>query len=126
MFISLGFEKPSAIQQRAIIPIIKRRDVIAQAQSGTGKTATFSIGVLQNIDLAKRDVQALILSPTRELAVQIQKVILAIGQFMNVQCHACIGGKKIGEDIRVLALFIILNLLISSILMKEVFFVCLF
>ena len=100
----LGFEKPSAIQQRAIVPIIKKRDVIAQAQSGTGKTATFSIGILQNIDLSKREVQALVLSPTRELAVQIQKVILAIGQFMNVQCHACIGGKKIGEDTRVFLL----------------------
>ena len=109
LLLSLGFEKPSAIQQRAIVPIIKKRDVIAQAQSGTGKTATFSIGVLQNIDLSKRDVQALILSPTRELATQIQKVILSIGQFMNVQCHACIGGKKIGEDIRVCFPFFLIS-----------------
>lgn len=69
-----AFEKPSAIQQRAIVPIIKGRDVIAQAQSGTGKTATFSIGVLQSIDTSSRETQALILSPTRELAVQISKV----------------------------------------------------
>ncbi|KAK5974529.1 hypothetical protein GCK32_003309, partial [Trichostrongylus colubriformis] len=71
---SYGFEKPSAIQQRAIKPIMKGRDVIAQAQSGTGKTATFSISVLQSIDTDLRECQALILSPTRELAVQIQKV----------------------------------------------------
>jgi len=94
------FEKPSAIQQRAIVPIIQGRDVIAQAQSGTGKTATFSIGVLQSLDIATRECQALILSPTRELAVQISKVVLSLGDFMNVQCHACIGGQSIGEDIR--------------------------
>ncbi|KAF7488632.1 Eukaryotic initiation factor 4A-III [Sarcoptes scabiei] len=97
---SYGFDKPSAIQQRAIRPIIRGRDVIAQAQSGTGKTATFSIGVLQSIDIQTRETQALILAPTRELALQIQKVILALGEFMNVQCHACIGGRALGEDIR--------------------------
>jgi ATP-dependent RNA helicase len=95
-----GFEKPSAIQQRAIVQIIKGRDVIAQAQSGTGKTATFSIGVLQSLDIASRETQALILSPTRELAQQIQKVILALGDYQNVTCHSCVGGKDIGEDIR--------------------------
>eukprot|EP00602_Paraphysomonas_sp_CaronLab_P007703 CAMPEP_0185026246 /NCGR_PEP_ID=MMETSP1103-20130426/10179_1 /TAXON_ID=36769 /ORGANISM="Paraphysomonas bandaiensis, Strain Caron Lab Isolate" /LENGTH=390 /DNA_ID=CAMNT_0027559755 /DNA_START=43 /DNA_END=1215 /DNA_ORIENTATION=- len=95
-----GFERPSAIQQRAIKPIIQGRDVIAQSQSGTGKTAVFSIGVLQSINSTSNETQALILSPTRELAEQTQKVVLAIGDFMNVQCHACIGGKSIGEDIR--------------------------
>lgn len=94
------FEKPSAIQQRAILPIIQGRDVIAQAQSGTGKTATFSISILQSIDISMRETQALVLSPTRELATQIQSVVLALGDYMNVQCHACIGGTSIGEDIR--------------------------
>jgi ATP-dependent RNA helicase len=94
------FEKPSAIQQRAILPIVSGRDVIAQAQSGTGKTATFSISILQSIDTSIRECQALVLSPTRELAVQIQNVILALGDYMNVQCHACIGGTSIGEDIK--------------------------
>lgn len=61
---SYGFEKPSAIQQRAIIPIVKGRDLIAQSQSGTGKTAVFSIGILQSIDLTVTETQALILSPT--------------------------------------------------------------
>jgi len=95
-----GFEKPSAIQQRAIVQIIKGRDVIAQAQSGTGKTATFSIGILQSLDISSRETQALVLSPTRELAQQIQKVILALGDYQNVTCHACVGGKSVAEDIR--------------------------
>uniref|UniRef100_A0ABI7Z421 RNA helicase n=2 Tax=Laurasiatheria TaxID=314145 RepID=A0ABI7Z421_FELCA len=76
-----GFEKPSAIQQRAIKQIIKGRDVIAQSQSGTGKTATFSISVLQCLDIQVRETQALILAPTRELAVQIQKGLLALGDY---------------------------------------------
>ncbi|XP_025416888.1 eukaryotic initiation factor 4A-III [Sipha flava] len=97
---SYGFERPSAIQQRAIKPMIKGRDVIAQAQSGTGKTATFSIAMLQIVDTQLRESQVLCLSPTRELAVQIQKVVLALGDYLNVQCHACIGGTNIGEDIR--------------------------
>merc|ERR1712080_105118 len=63
-----GFERPSAIQQRAIMPVIKGNDVIAQAQSGTGKTATFSISVLHKIDPNIKACQALILAPTRELA----------------------------------------------------------
>merc|ERR1719228_761358 len=94
-----GFEKPSAIQQRAIIPCIKGYDVIAQAQSGTGKTATFAISILQQIDVELKDCQALILAPTRELAQQIQKVILALGDYMDAQCHACIGGTNVREDL---------------------------
>ncbi|GMF13346.1 unnamed protein product [[Candida] boidinii] len=97
-----GFEAPSAIQSRAIMQIISGRDTIAQAQSGTGKTATFSIGMLEVIDTRRRDTQALVLSPTRELAVQIQSVIKALGDYMNVQCHACVGGKSVGEDTKAL------------------------
>jgi len=95
-----NFEKPSAIQQRAILPIVNGRDVIAQAQSGTGKTATFSIASLQSTDITLRETQVIILAPTRELATQTQSVILALGDYMNVQCHACIGGTSVGEDIR--------------------------
>lgn len=61
---------------------------------GTGKTATFSISILQSLDTTLRETQVLCLSPTRELAVQIQKVILALGDFMNVQCHAVSQNKK--------------------------------
>jgi len=94
-----GFEKPSAIQQRAIKPLAKGLDIIAQAQSGTGKTATFTIGILQQIDISKQECQALVLAPTRELAQQIQKVVLALGDYMQVKCHACIGGTKVTDDI---------------------------
>eukprot|EP01129_Flabellula_baltica_P017409 TRINITY_DN963_c0_g2_i1.p1 TRINITY_DN963_c0_g2~~TRINITY_DN963_c0_g2_i1.p1 ORF type:complete len:400 (+),score=85.09 TRINITY_DN963_c0_g2_i1:44-1243(+) len=97
---SYEFKVPSAIQQRAIMPIIRGRDVIAQAQAGVGKTATFSIGILQSIDTTTNRCQALVLSPTRELAQQTQKVIYGLGDALNVDVHACIGGKKIGHDIQ--------------------------
>ena len=71
-----------------------------RAQSGTGKTATFAIAILQKIDIQLRETQALVLSPTRELATQIQKVVLALGDYMSIQCHSCIGGTNVGEDIR--------------------------
>jgi len=97
-----GFEKPSAIQQRGIMPILAGHDTIAQAQSGTGKTATFSISVLQSINLSQKATQALILAPTRELAQQIQKVVRALGDFLNVSSHACIGGTLVRDDINTL------------------------
>jgi len=78
-----GFENPSPIQKKAILPIIKKRDVIAQAQSGTGKTATFAIGALQHIDESINATQVLILSPTRELAAQSAAVVTDIGSMMK-------------------------------------------
>merc|ERR1712070_1317433 len=95
-----GFEKPSAVQQRAIGPIIAGRDVIAQSQSGTGKTSLISVSALQTLDTKLREVQVLVLSPTRELAGQIEKTVKALGDYMSVVTHACYGGKSIGEDIR--------------------------
>jgi len=97
-----GFEKPSAIQQRAIMPILAGNDTIAQAQSGTGKTATFSISILQQVELKLNRTQALILAPTRELATQIRKVLAALGDFLNVTSHACVGGTLVRDDIRLL------------------------
>ena len=99
---SYGFEKPSAIQQRAIMPICAGRDVIAQAQSGTGKTSMISLALCQMLDTSTREVQALVLSPTRELATQTEKTALALGTFMSVQVHACIGGRSVGDDAKVL------------------------
>ena len=84
-----GFEKPSAIQMRAIVPCTKGHDVIAQAQSGTGKTATFAISCLQNIDVNRQATQALILGPTRELAQQIQKVCFASFKLTNHNAGMC-------------------------------------
>lgn len=97
-----GFERPSAIQQRAIKPILLGKDVIAQAHSGTGKTATFAIGILQTLDTNIKDCQALVLAPTRELAQQIVNVTTALGDFMSVKVHACVGGTAVREDIRTL------------------------
>jgi len=99
---SYGFEKPSAIQQRAIVPMAQGKDVIAQAQSGTGKTATFAVGILQQIDTASPDCQGLILVPTRELAQQVNRVVPSLGIHMGVRCHACTGGTPIAEDIKIL------------------------
>ena len=97
-----GFEKPSAIQQRGIVPFTKGLDVIQQAQSGTGKTATFCAGVLQQLDYEKEECQALVLAPTRELAQQIEKVMRALGDYLQVKCHACVGGTSVREDQRIL------------------------
>jgi len=97
-----GFEKPSKIQQRGIMPILAGHDTIAQAQSGTGKTATFSISTLQSIDLRVEQTQALILAPTRELAQQTQKVVRALGDFLHITSHACVGGTLVRDDIRTL------------------------
>eukprot|EP01132_Coremiostelium_polycephalum_P002923 gene2923-3641_t len=99
---SYGFEKPSAIQQRAIVPLSMGLDIIAQAQSGTGKTATFTIGVLSQINVALLKCQALIIAPTRELAQQIQKVVNALGEFLKIKCYACVGGTKVTDDIQIL------------------------
>ena len=97
-----GFEKPSSIQQKAILPIIKGRDVIAQAQSGSGKTGAFVIGSLQVIDLEKLEVQALVLAPTRELAKQIYDVYTYIGEILKVKVFNLIGGTQVKESIKAL------------------------
>lgn len=97
-----GFDKPSSIQQRAILPIIKQKDVIAQAQSGSGKTGTFVIGTLQVIDLSKLEVQALVLAPTRELAQQIFNVYNFIGEFLKVKVLNLIGGTQVKYSVKAL------------------------
>ncbi|KAF8808230.1 DEAD-domain-containing protein [Phlegmacium glaucopus] len=95
-----GLEKPSPVQQRAIMPLLQGRNLIMQAQSGTGKTAAFVIGILQKLDLSLNATQALILAPSRELAQQTQKVVLAIGQYMDIRCYDCIGGRKVSGDVK--------------------------
>lgn len=92
---SMGFESPSAIQQVAIKPLIDGRDVLAQAQSGTGKTATFSIGALQKVNLAIATTQVLILSPTRELSQQTANVIERLGEYMTgLTVEIMVGGRS--------------------------------
>ena len=94
-----GFEKPSPIQQRAILPMLEKKDIIAQAQSGTGKTATFTIGALSNIDLSNKSTQILVLSPTRELSKQTANVMVGIGSMMKgLVVQTIVGGSSIDED----------------------------
>ena len=79
----MGFERPSIIQQKAIIPILLKKDLIAQAQSGTGKTAAFSIGALSSVNMNENTTQVLILSPTKELTMQTAAVVKRLGQMMS-------------------------------------------
>lgn len=99
---SYGFEEPSEIQKRAIIPLLEGKDVIAQAQSGTGKTGTFTIGSLGRIDPETRSPQVLVLAPTRELAEQTNAVIREIGKNAGIHTRATIGGRKTSEDVKAL------------------------
>ncbi|KAL7699569.1 ATP-dependent RNA helicase FAL1 [Lotmaria passim] len=97
---SFGYKQPTAIQKRFIMPFLNGRDVIAQASSGTGKTSAFCVCLLQACNPQIRETQALILSPTRELAVQTQDLCNNIGHNMGLTAYACIGGKSTEEDIR--------------------------
>jgi translation initiation factor 4A len=95
---SYGFERPSAIQQKAIKPIMMGKDIIAQAQSGTGKTATFTIGALSHVNVNDNFTQILALSPTRELAIQTAKVFTGIGSIMEgLRVMTLFGGSSIDE-----------------------------
>jgi len=96
-----GYEAPSPIQCKAIMPILKKKDVIAQAQSGTGKTAAFTIGALSLINLEENTTQILVLSPTRELSKQTASVMLNIGSMMTgLRVQTLVGGSSIDEDSR--------------------------
>ena len=95
-----GYERPSPIQQRAIVPILNKRDVIAQAQSGTGKTACFVIAILGRIELTNVSTQAIILSPTRELANQTKTVVDTIGNKMTLlKVRLMVGGSSTDDSI---------------------------
>ena len=94
-----GFEKPSPIQSKAIYPIKEGKDLIAQAQSGTGKTATFTVGALSRIDINDNSNQVLILAPTHELAQQITSVIQGLSAMMvGIRIKTIIGGSSIDDD----------------------------
>ena len=96
---SAGFEKPSPVQKKAIKPIIEGKDIIAQAQSGTGKTATFSIGALSHVDTSSKAIQILILSPTRELSKQHSEVIEQLGSAMTgLKIQNLVGGNSVDDD----------------------------
>ena len=97
---AFGFEKPSAIQQKALYPMTLRpaKDIIAQAQSGTGKTGAFVTGILQIIDTKNPVTQALILAPTHELAGQTKQVMDNIGRFLKIKTQLLVGGTSVEKD----------------------------
>jgi translation initiation factor 4A len=95
-----GFETPSPIQKQAILPIVQGRDVLAQAQSGTGKTGAFCIGAIERCSADKKEAQCLILSPTRELAIQTQAVFDKLASQTGLKTHLLIGGTSVDRDIR--------------------------
>jgi translation initiation factor 4A len=95
-----GFENPSEIQKKAILPIINKNDVIAQAQSGTGKTGAFTISALQITDVSIDELQSLIIAPTQELARQIHNVVNKLGSFMDgLRTQLLVGGTSVQGDI---------------------------
>jgi superfamily II DNA/RNA helicase len=98
--LAYGFEKPTNIQQKSIKPIIDGKDIIGQAQSGTGKTGSFTIGCLQRIDLSSSTTQAIILSNTHILAQQTYKVINSLSKYMDgLVTKLLIGGTSVSDDI---------------------------
>lgn len=94
-----GFEEPSPIQKSAILPFQQGHDILAQAQSGTGKTGAFTIGTLLRVDVSLNAPQAIILAPTRELARQIHGVITALGKLYSVRSVCMVGGGSVQESI---------------------------
>jgi len=97
-----GFEKPSLIQQKAIVPIKEGNDVLAQAQSGTGKTGAFSIGSMCRIDPTLKKTQVLVLVPTRELAQQIETVATQLSLHLGISIYSATGGTPLNTDLRAL------------------------
>lgn len=94
-----GFEKPSPIQEDAIPIALTKRDILARAKNGTGKTAAFVIPALQQVDINKSKIQALLLVPTRELALQTSQVCKVLGKHMGVQVMVTTGGTTLKDDI---------------------------
>lgn len=94
-----GFEKPSPIQEEAIPIILQNRNCLARAKNGTGKTAAYIIPCLEKIDTTKKDIQVLILIPTRELALQTSAIVKEIGKHMGLQCMVTTGGTSLKDDI---------------------------
>ena len=97
---ALGFNKPSPIQAQSIMPLLEGRDVIGQAQTGTGKTAAFGIPMVESIDLSEKRVQGLVLAPTRELAIQIAEHISKISRYTDIRVCPIYGGEKINHQIQ--------------------------
>lgn len=94
-----GFEKPSPIQEEAIPVALTGKNILARAKNGTGKTAAFTIPMLEKTNTELNQIQGLILVPTRELALQCSAVVKELGKHMNIQCMVSTGGTSLREDI---------------------------
>ncbi|MBI5598980.1 MAG: DEAD/DEAH box helicase, partial [Deltaproteobacteria bacterium] len=99
----MGFEVPTPIQEKTIPALLTGRDVIGQAQTGTGKTAAFGIPIVERVDRAGHGVQALILAPTRELAIQAAEEMNKLGKFKRLHALPVYGGTSIERQIKALA-----------------------
>lgn len=95
----MGFEAPSPIQEESIPLALAGRNILARAKNGTGKTAAFVVPLLERISTTQRNIQGLILVPTRELALQTSSVVKDLGKHMGVQCMVSTGGTQLREDI---------------------------
>src|SRR5918912_2121636 len=91
----VGYEHPSPIQQQAIPPLLEGRDVIGQAQTGSGKTAAFGLPIVEYVDPSEHSVQALVLTPTRELCIQVTQALRTYGQRKAIDVVAVFGGAPI-------------------------------
>src|ERR671933_593541 len=98
----LGFEEATPVQEQVIPLMLEGKDVIAQAQTGTGKTAAFGLPILQRLDPSARYPQALVLAPTRELAVQVAEALHRMGKYKAVSSLAIYGGQPIERQLRAL------------------------
>ncbi len=96
----LGYENPTPIQERAIPALLEGRDVLGQAQTGTGKTAAFALPLLERLDMNSRNVQGLILTPTRELALQVTEAIYQYGKHMGTRVVAIYGGSSYARQLK--------------------------
>src|SRR5215212_6215632 len=97
----VGYEVPSPIQQKTIPLLLEGRDVIGQAQTGTGKTAAFALPILERLEPASKGVQALVLTPTRELAIQVAEAFHTYARHMGgVRVLPVYGGQPIGQQLR--------------------------
>lgn len=100
--LNMGFEEATPIQEQTIPLALEGKDVIGQAQTGTGKTAAFGIPLIQKIAETSEDIQGIVLTPTRELAVQVAEELNKIGQFKGIRTLPIYGGQEIDRQIRAL------------------------
>ena len=100
---SAGFTEPTPIQQKVIIPLLKGEDLIGQAKTGSGKTAAFGLPLLQKIDVHRKVVQAIVLAPTRELAIQITEELRKIGKYTGIRILTIYGGQSINIQLKKLS-----------------------